>query len=158
MLCVHSPIAKPLLTPSKPTCLLVLSFPQTLESSLSSMTSPFPSSLTTPFMPSTSFNGSYHAFLWSGEGARERDNDRKGEHNVHVGSIITKQGRREGNNREGGSDYTSGEASRRKGIAREESHSDCVVHTVLASKKMGIMQEEGLNDCAVRAMFSGEGE
>ncbi|KAH1162109.1 hypothetical protein GYH30_000829 [Glycine max] len=87
-------------------------------------------------MPSTSFIVGYHAFLWSGEGARERDNNGKGERDVCVGSLIAKQGGREGDDREGESDYASGEASRWKGIAREE---EC-------------------GDCAVRAVFDDEGE
>ncbi|KAH1137824.1 hypothetical protein GYH30_027716 [Glycine max] len=65
-------------------------------------------------MPSTSFIGSYRAFLWSGEDAGgsvgERDNDGKGgkgEHNVRIGSVITKQGGRGGNDREGWSDSAS---------------------------------------------------
>ena len=53
-----------------------------------------------------------------------------------VGSLIAKQGGREGDDREGESDYASGEASRWKGIAREE---EC-------------------GDCAVRAVFDDEGE
>ena len=118
MLCVHSPTQDPFSTPSKPTYHPVFSFPQTLDSSLSSTTSRFPSSSTTPFMPSTSFIGSYRAFLWSGEDAGgsvgERDNDGKGgkgEHNVRIGSVITKQGGRGGNDREGWSDSASSEAS-----------------------------------------------